>query len=89
MIVFYRETQFTSCFLKGRFIVKTKRKIQTKTILIVLAVIFLLLCAALAFAGNFLFDFALNPHASFTMNDLFQGGDVEGIGDGPVIEATP
>ena len=68
---------------------KTTRKIQAKTIIIVLAVILLLLCAALAFAGNFLFDFALNPDASFTMNDLFQGGEVEGIGDGPVVELSP
>lgn len=68
---------------------KTKRKIQVKIIIIVLTVGLLLLCAALAFAGNFLFDFALNPNASFTMNDLFQGGNVEGIGDGPVIEITP
>ena len=68
---------------------KTKRGIKAKTIAIVLAVTVLLLCAALAWAGNFLFDFALNPNASFTMNDLFQGGDVEGIGDGPVIELTP
>lgn len=30
---------------------KTKHKIRSKTVVIVLAVIFLLLCAALAFAG--------------------------------------
>ena len=68
---------------------KTKRRSRKKTVVIVLVVILLILCAALAFAGNFLFDFALNPNASFTMNDLFQGGDVECIGDGPVIELTP
>ena len=68
---------------------KTKRKIQTKTIIIALAVVSILLCAALAFAGNFLFDFALNPSAFFTMDDLFQGGEVEGIGDGPAAELTP
>ena len=69
--------------------VKTKRRIRTKTVAVLLAAVFLLLCAALAFAGNFLFDFALNPNTSFTMSDLFRGGDVEGIGDGPVIELTP
>ena len=68
---------------------KTKRTIRTKIIVIVLAVIFFLLCAALAFAGNFLFDFALNPNAAFTMNDLFQGGEVEGIGDGPEVQLSP
>ena len=69
---------------------ETKRKPRARTVvLIVLAVILLLLCIALAVAGNFLFDFALNPGASFTMNDLFQGGEVEGIGDGPVIQLTP
>ena len=68
---------------------KTKRKIQAKTIVIIAAVILLLLCAALVFAGNFLFNFALNPNASYTMNDLIQGGDVEGIGDGPTIELSP
>ena len=69
---------------------KTKRNITTKTVvLIVLAAVFLFLCVGLAFAGNFLFDFAINPNASFTMNDLFQGGEVEGIGDGPAVELTP
>ena len=69
---------------------KTKRKLRARTVVLaVLAVILLLLCTALAAAGNFLFDFALNPNASFTMGDLFQGGGVEGIGDGPVIELTP
>ena len=69
---------------------ETKRKIRAGTVvLIVLAAVFLLLCAGLIFAGNFLFDFALNPSASFTMNDLFQGGEVEGIGDGPVIRLSP
>ena len=77
-------------FAKGGSAVKTKRKLPAKTVvLIVLAVIFVFLCAALIFAGNFLFDFALNPSASFTLNDLFQGGEVEGIGDGPVIELSP
>ena len=75
-------------FKRGKSIVKTKRKIQTKTIVIVLAVILVILCAALIFAGNFLFNFALNPNASYTMNDLFQGGEVEGIGDSPVIELS-
>ena len=68
---------------------KTKRRIRTKTVVIALAAVLLLLCAALAFAGNFLFAFALDPNASFTMNDLFQGGEVEGIGDGPAVELTP
>ena len=76
-------------FKRGKSIVKTKRKIQTKTIVIVLAVILVILCVALIFAGNFLFNFALNPNASYTMNDQFQGGDVVGIGDGPVIELSP
>ena len=61
--------------MKGRSIVKTKCKSRIKIIAIVLAVNIFLLCAALDFAGNFLFDFALDPNASFTMSDLFQGGD--------------
>ena len=73
---------------KGRFPVETKRKLRARTVvLIVLAVILLLLCAALAVAGNFLFDFALNPSASLTMGGLLQGGGVEGIGDGPTGRA--
>ena len=69
---------------------KTKRKIRPRTVvIIVLAAVLLLLCVGLAVAGNFLFDFALNPNASFTMNDLFQGGEVEGIGDGPEIQLSP
>ena len=69
---------------------ETKRKLRARTVvLIVLAVILLLLCAGLVVAGNFLFDFALNPNASFTMSGLFQGGEVEGIGDGPVLQLTP
>ena len=68
---------------------KTKRRTKTRVIATVLAAILLLLCIALAFVGNFLFEFALYPEARFTMNDLFQTGDVEGIGDGPVVELTP
>ena len=69
---------------------ETKRKLRARTVVLAaLAVILLLLCIGLVVAGNFLFDFALNPGASFTMNDLFQSGEAEGIGDGPVIELTP
>ncbi len=65
---------------------KTKRR--TKVIFIVLAVVVVVLLGALAFAGDFLCRFALDPQASFTMNDMFQRGGVEGIGDGPVVAMT-
>ncbi len=68
---------------------ETKKKDKKKIIIIVVAVILVLLACALLFAGNFLFEFALYPGASFTMNDLFQRGNVEGIGDGPVVELSP
>ena len=79
----------TRDFADGGSGVKTRHRIRAKTIVIAAAVVLVLLCAATAFIGNFLFNFALNPNASYTMNDLFQGGDVEGIGDGPVIKLTP
>ena len=69
-------------FRQEDFPLNTKRINKTKLIAIVLAAVLLLLCAALAFAGNFLFNFALNPNASFTMNDMFQSGSVEGVGGG-------
>ena len=83
------DTLSARVFKRDRSPVKTIRKIHAKPIIIVLSVILLFLCIALAVAGNFLFDFALNPNASFTMSDWFQGGEVEGIGNGPVIQLTP
>ena len=85
-----KDTLSSRVFKRDDSIVKTKRKISAKAILIiVLSVILVLLCIALIVASNFLFDFALNPNASFTMSNLFQGGEVEGIGDGPIIQLTP
>lgn len=48
-----------------------------------------LLAAGLPFAGNFLFEFALYPDAPFTMSDLFERGNVTGIGDGPEMDEAP
>ena len=67
----------------------TKRINKIRLIAIVLAAVLVLLCAALAFAGNFLFNFALNPNASFTMNDLFERGSVEGVGGDAAVELSP
>lgn len=67
--------------------VKPKKKAK-KIHLITLAVLAALLLGLLAFAGNFLFEFALYPEASFTMSDLFRRGNVTGIGDGPEIEVS-
>ena len=58
--------------------VQTSHK-RVKIALIICAVIAVLLVGAVAFAGNFLVDFALNPHASFTMNSMMRGGDVDGL----------
>lgn len=60
-----------------------------KIMLIVCVVLLILLFAALAVAGNFLFGFALDPEASYTMSDLFQTGNVIGIGDGPEVALSP
>ena len=63
-------------------------KKRGKIITAVLAVIAVLLIGALMFAGNFLFEFGLYPEAKLTMSDLFNAGGVQGIGDGPEIQAT-
>lgn len=66
---------------------ETRKKSKKKAILI--AAIPALLAGGLLFAGNFLFEFALYPDAPFTMNDLFQRGNVIGIDDGPELDETP
>lgn len=65
-----------------------KKRRGMKIALIVCAVVVVLLLGLLIFAANFLFEFALYPEASFTMNDLFHQGGVTGIGDEPEIEVS-
>lgn len=38
-----------------------------------------LLLAVLALAGNFLFEFALDPHAENSMSAMMSSGDVDGL----------
>lgn len=71
--------------MRRRFVVRAERKIQTKTIIIVLAIILVILCVALAFV----ISFALNPSTSFPFNNLFQGSDVEEMGNSPVSDLSP
>lgn len=54
----------------------TKRRKAGKIILIIAIILVVLLCALSLVAGNVLFDFALNPNASFSMGDLFARGEV-------------
>ena len=56
-----------------------KRLSKGRITAIVLAVVAVLLAGGLAFAANFLFDFALNPHASYTMKDMTDAGEVSGL----------
>ena len=56
-----------------------KRLSKRSIIGIVCAVLVVLVVGALGFAGNFLFDFALNPHASYTMGDMMGEGSVNGL----------
>lgn len=56
---------------------------KLRIFLIALAVFLVVLCAALVFVANLLFDFALNPNASFSMDNLFRSGQVEGIESQP------
>lgn len=54
---------------------------RTKRILAVAAVLVALMLVGLGFAGNFLVDFALNPHAEVSMAHSMASGDVEVSGD--------
>ena len=56
-----------------------RRMTRGKIAAIVVAVLAVLLVGGLAFAGNFLFDFALNPHAAYTMKDMTDAGEVKGL----------
>ena len=56
-----------------------KHMTKGKVAAIIVAVVAVLLAGGLAFAGNFLFDFALNPHASYTMKDMTDAGEVKGL----------
>lgn len=56
-----------------------KRLSKRRRIGIICAVLVVLAVGALGFAGNFLFDFALNPHASYTMSDMMGEGSVDGL----------
>lgn len=51
-----------------------------------LATAVLLLLLLLALAGNFLFDFALNPHSRFNMATLFERGRVKGAEDRTALQ---
>ena len=55
---------------------KQKVKKPKKVLIIVLAAILVLVIGIVLFAGNFLFEFAVYPDASFTMNDLTAGGQI-------------
>ena len=53
---------------------------RTRRIVVaVVAAVFVLLLAGLALAGNFLVDFALNPHAEFSMASTMRAGNVDGL----------
>ena len=54
---------------------------RTRTILAVVAVVVALAAVGLGFAGNFLVDFALNPHAEVSMARSIHSGEVGGIDD--------
>ena len=52
---------------------------RTKRVAAVVAAIVVLVAVGLGLAGNFLVDFALNPHASVSMSNAIHGGEVSGI----------
>ena len=53
---------------------------RTRRIVVaVVAAVVVLLLAGLALAGNFLVDFALNPHAEFSMASTMRAGNVDGL----------
>lgn len=47
------------------------KKGKQKKLTVALAVILVILIIAVVWVSNLMFDFALNPHSNFTMNDLF------------------
>ena len=52
---------------------------RTRRVLIVVAVLIVLAALALGAAGNFLVDFALNPHSEVSMASTMRAGDVDGL----------
>ena len=52
---------------------------RTRRVLIAVAAFVVLVAVALGFAGNFLVDFALNPHAEVSMASTMRFGDVDGL----------
>lgn len=52
---------------------------RTKRILVVVAALVALVLVGLGFAGNFLVDFALNPHAEVSMSHSIHEGNVGGL----------
>ena len=52
---------------------------RTRRVAVVVAALLVLVAVGLGLAGNFLVDFALNPHASVSMANSIHGGEVDGI----------
>ena len=62
---------------------------RTRRVLIAVAAVVVLVVAALGFAGNFLVDFALNPHAENSMANTMRAGNVDGLdyAEAPKLDA--
>lgn len=56
-----------------------KKRSRKKIAAVVVGILVVLVVGVVGFAGNFLFDFALNPNASYTMKSMMEGGDVSGF----------
>ena len=63
---------------------------RTRRVLIAVAAIVALAVVALGFAGNFLVDFALNPHAENSMANTMRAGNVDGLdyAEAPKLDAA-
>lgn len=65
------------------------RRSRKRIVGIVLGVVVALVVGAVAFAGNFLFEFALDPHASYSMKSLSDAGGADtGTTDAPKLDAA-
>ena len=62
---------------------------RTRRVLIAVAAVVVLVVVALGFAGNFLVDFALNPHSENSMANTMRAGNVDGLdyAEAPKLDA--
>lgn len=65
-----------------------KIHLRKRTLAIAAAVVMLLGVVGLGVAGNFLFEFALDPHAGYSMKQMMDADEVDGLEEAPANDAA-